>query len=482
MSFDDLESRVLKTVISNKKFGLDFANDSDPKLFSGELWNFANVVVGYIKTHKDLPTIRVINEKLGKGNNENLLKKINAVWDHLQKINVDDKEYKHDLDKLKKRYAEKQLMETGGMLNKLDPGNIDVNKTVIELQKTVQAIKGLHQVRTFERRTLKDDVPFFRDEYNAKLEDPNFDAGIMTGYSFLDHVTGGLRPGELLLVGGESGGGKSMLLMNMALQIWLQENSKLLEEYLHQPSMDMEYLKTQFKPGNSVMYFSLEMPFKPCRNRVLGRLSNNPTKLIRNAKLNQDEADKLKKVLKFISLYSPQFEIVDIPRGATMENIEMIYEEAKLLYDPSVIAIDYLGLMDYDGGEMEDWLKLGKISERIHEFARVHNKAVLSAVQLNRPKGAKEEDKIGLHRIGRSALIMQNANIAVQIETRPNEKNFPDMKYHVIKNRDGELGDGRLIKNLACGTLLDEKIEEDPTTFEMRDPDDISEKIELLDI
>jgi hypothetical protein len=44
------------------------------------------------------------------------------------------------------------------------------------------------------------------------------------------------------------------------------------------------------------------------------------------------------------------------------------------------------------------------------------------------------------------------------------------------------LGDGRLIKNLACGTLLDEKIEEDPTTFEMRDPDDISEKIELLDI
>src|SRR5574338_181784 len=119
MSFDDLESRVLKTIISNKKFGLDFANDSDPKLFSGELWNFANVVVGYIKTHKDLPTLRVINEKLSKGSNDNLLKKINSVWEHLQKISVDDKEYKHDLDKLKKRYAEKQLLDTGGLLNKL---------------------------------------------------------------------------------------------------------------------------------------------------------------------------------------------------------------------------------------------------------------------------------------------------------------------------------------------------------------------------
>ncbi len=469
MSLDNLDMRVLKTIITNKKFGLDFANESDPKLFSGDLWNFANVVVGYIRTHKDLPTLRVINEKLGKGNNDNLLKKINIVWEDLQKVQVDDKEYKHDLEKLKKRFAEKQLMELVSNFGKLDPGNIDVNKAVSELQKTTQSIKGLSQVRTFERRTLKDDVPFFREEYNAKLADPNFDAGILTGYSFLDHVTGGLRAGELLLIGGESGGGKSMLLMNMALQIWLGNNT-----------IDME---DNFLPGNNVMYFSLEMPFKPCRNRVLGRLSSNPTKSIRTAKLNKEEAVKLKQVLKFVSKYPNQFEIVDIPRGATMEHLEMLFEEAKIMYDPKVIVIDYLGLMDYEGGkDMDDWLKLGKIAERIHEFARVHNVTVLSAVQLNRPKGSKEEDKIGLHRIGRSALIMTNANIAIQIETRANEKNFPDMKYHVIKNRDGELGDGRLIKNLACGTLIDEKTEEDPTTFEMRDPDDISEKIELLDI
>jgi len=481
MSFDDLEMRVLKTITTNKKFGLDFANENDPKLFSGELWNFANVVVGYIKTHKELPTIRVINEKLSKGNNDNLLKKINSVWDALQKTQADDKEYKHDLDKLKKRFAEKQLLDTSSLLSKLEPGSIDVNKTIVEMQKTIQSIKGLSQARTFERRTLKDEVPHFRDEYNAKLENPDFDAGIKTGYTFLDYVTDGLRPGELLLIGGESGGGKSMLLMNMALQIWLQENQQLLDEYLQ--GGDLEQIQARIKPGVNVMYFSLEMPFKPCRNRVLGRLSSNPTKLIRTAKLNNEEAAKLKKVLKFVQLYQAQFEIIDIPRGATMESLELIYEEAKVMYDPKIIVIDYLGLMDYEGGkDMDDWLKLGKIAERIHEFARVHNVTVLSAVQLNRNKGAKEEDKIGLHRIGRSALIMTNANIAIQIETRANEKNFPDMKYHIIKNRDGELGDGRLIKNLACGTLLDEKTEEDPTTFEMRDPDDISEKIELLDI
>jgi replicative DNA helicase len=469
MTYNELDLAILKNIITNKKYGLDFANEQDPKIFSNEVWNFANIVISYIRTYKELPTLRVITEKLAKGSNDKLIEAVSAVWKEVEKTQINDKEFKHDLEKIKKRFAEKQLMDAKTMFNKLEPGSMDVNKTLIELQKTVQNIKALNQVRAFERKTLKDAVTEFRDEYNAKMQNPDFDSGIKTGYSYLDYTTDGLRPGELLIIGGESGAGKSLLLMNMALQIWLQNNN-----------IDMV---DNFGPGQNVIYFSLEMPFKPCRNRVLGRLSSNPTKLIRSAKLNPVEAEKLKKSLRFITKYPYQFEIIDIPRGATIENLEMLYEEAKVLYDPKIVVIDYLGLMDYDGGkELDDWLKLGKIAEKIHEFARVHNCTVLSAVQLNRNKGAKEEDKIGLHRIGRSALIMTNANIAIQIESRPNEKSHPDMFYHIIKNRDGATGKGRLLKNLACGTLIDDKIEEDETTFELRDPDDISQKIELLDI
>jgi replicative DNA helicase len=464
----DLDLSILRSITTNKKHALDFANEFDAKLFNPDTWNFAHLVIGYVKTYKELPTLRVITEKLSKGNNEKLIESVTKIWDQLEKIDYNDREFKHDLEKLKKRYAEKQISSIKDALVKFEPGSMDVTKAVAELQKTVQNIKSLSQVKTYERKTLKEAVPEFRDEYQAKIENPEFDSGLMTGYSYLDRVTDGLRAGELLLIGGESGAGKSMLLMNMALQMWLEKNN-------------LDTPDGQFVGGNSVLYFSLEMPFKPCRNRVLARLSNNPAKKIRAATLNQDEANKLKKALRFATRYPHQFEIVDIPRGATMESLELIFEEAKTLYDPKIVVIDYLGLMSYDGPEMDDWLKLGKIAEKVHEFARVHNCTVLSAVQLNRGKGTKEEDKIGLHRIGRSALIMQNANIAVQIETRSNEKEYPDMKYHVIKNRDGELGGAKLIKQLAYGTLLDEKIEEDPTTFQMRDPDDISERMSLLD-
>jgi replicative DNA helicase len=466
---DNLDLSILKYITSNKKHALDFANEFDSKLFGADVWNFANLVIGYIKTYKDVPTLRVITEKLSKGNNDKLIESVRKTWEQLETVNHDDREFRHDLDKLKKRFAEKQISLIKDKLVKLEPGSMDISVTLTELQKTVQNIKSLNQLKTFERKTLKEAIPEFREEYNAKMEDPLFDTGVKTGYSYFDVVTDGLRDGELVLIGGESGAGKSMLLMNMALQMWLGDNT-----------IDMD--ETQFTGGNSVLYFSLEMPFKPCRNRVLSRLSNCPSKKIRAATLNPDEAQKLKKALRFVGKYQPQFEIVDIPRGATMESMELIFEEARSLYNPKVVVIDYLGLMDYDGGkEMDDWLKLGKIAEKVHEFARVHNCIVLSAVQLNRGKGAKEEDKIGLHRIGRSALIMQNANIAIQIESRANEKEYPDMKYHVIKNRDGELGSGKLIKQLAYGTLLDERAEEDPTTFKMKDPDDISERLALLD-
>lgn len=471
MNFDQLDLVILKTIITNKKHAVDFAGDNDAKLFTPETWNFANLVINYIKTYKDVPTLRVLTEKIEKGNNDKLVENIKVVWEELEKLQYDDKEFKHDLEKLKRRFAEKELIRTKDNLVKLVPGNIDINKAISDMQKSIQSVKNLNQKKTFERKTLKDAVPVFREEYNAKMEDPNFDAGIKTGYSYLDFVTDGLRPGELILIGAESGGGKSMLLMNMAIQMWLQGNV---------PSPNVE----TYTPGYNVLYFTLEMPFKPCLNRVLSRLSGCQSKLIRSAKLDSEGVVKIKNTLKFINKYPNVFEIVDIPRGATMEGLEQIYEDAKLHYEPNIIVIDYLSLLDYEGGEgMEDWLKLEKISEKMHEFGRVHNCVVLSAVQLNRNKGAKkeEEDRIGLHRIGRSAGIIKNANIGIQIETRPKEKMNPDMIYHLIKVRDGETGKGRLIKNLACGTLIDDKMEEDPTTFEMRDPDDISQKIDDLD-
>src|SRR5277367_2692663 len=146
MTISNLDLSVLKSIVTNKKHALDFANNSDTNIFSPETWNFAKVVVGYIRTYKELPTLRVITEKLAKGSNDKLVDGIKNIWGELDRINVNDHEYRHDLEKIKNRFAEKQLLSTREALSNLQPGSIDVNKSIIEMQKTIQSIKSLSQV------------------------------------------------------------------------------------------------------------------------------------------------------------------------------------------------------------------------------------------------------------------------------------------------------------------------------------------------
>ena len=465
--FDNLDLVILKTLITNKKFALDFVIENDSKLFSSDVWNFSNIILNYIKTYKELPTLRIIIEKLSKGNNDKLIEHINKVWSELEKLDYDDKEYKYDLERLKKRFAEKQISSLKDTLSNLEPGAMDISKTLGEIQKITQSIKNLSKIKAFEKRTLKDNVPIFKEKYNAKLNNPNLDRGIKTGYSFLDHTTGGINNNELLIIGAESGVGKSFFLMNMAIQMWMQNNT------INQLS--------NWNQGYNILYFSLEMPYGSCFNRILSRLSGLQSRKIRDVCLDSSEILKLKEALKFINKYPYVFEIIDLPRGATIETIEQIYEESKIYFEPHIVVIDYLGLMEYNDPSLDDWLKLGMLSSGCHEFCRIHNCIMLTAAQLNRTKGKEIEDKIGMHRIGRSALIMHNANIAIQLNNRQNEKNYPDMEYYIIKSRDSELGKGRLLKNLACASLLDADNKEEMECKEYCS-DDISEKIGLIDI
>lgn len=474
MNYPELDLLILKAISTDKQAALDFVGGNSVYLFDNSLWNIANLVINYIKTYKDVPTLNVLKDRLGK-TAPAMIDSLLNVWQKMEGVVYNEKEYKHNIEVLHSRFRTAEIVKLKEKLDHSELNSSNLERTILEIKQTLQTVNQVSQTKTYERKTLKESIGTFRDEVAAKLSDPNFDRGIPTHYSFLDEATDGLRGGELLVVAGESNSGKSMLLLNIAKQMWMQQNKIDMVDGFHK--------------GHNVLYFSLEMPFKPCRNRIYSCLSGVPTKLIKRpvskdgrSRLNADDRQKLKTTLQFIDKYPYQFEIVDIPRGATMEAIETIFEDAKTKYNPDVVAIDYLGLMDDDSKE-DDWLKLGIIAGKIHEFCRVKNVIGLTAVQLNRTKaGSKDADeRIGMHRIGRSALILTHADLCIQIETRSNEQNYPDMLCHLIKVRDGERGKGRLIKNLGCGSLLNEETNEGIIS-NFSNYDDLSEKIDFFDI
>jgi replicative DNA helicase len=469
VNFPELDLVVLKSIINNKKNAIDFVNQCDAKLFSPSTWNFANAILGYVKTYKEVPTLRVVEERLSKGSNEKLIESIKKTWAAIDSISYNEKEYKHDLEKLKKRFAEQQILNIKESLAKLEPGKMDISKVLGEMQKTSQSIKNINTAKSFESKTVKEHLPQFVEVFKARKENPELEIGLKTKYSWLDFATNGLKPADFLLIAGESGFGKSLFLNNIAVQTWMQNNS----------ITDTE----NFLPGKNIIYFSLEMPYEDCFNRFLSRLSGVPSRNIENSKLNKEELAKVRLAIDFIKNYPYQFRIVDIADACAndIDNILGECEEAGENFE--AVFVDYLGIMKTNEPSNEDdWLKQGQIAYETRAIARKRLLPMFSAVQLNR-KGQKKDpaESIGLSRLARSGTIATHATHVIQIENRPNEENYPDFLYHIIKNRKGPKGKGVLIKNLACATLIDKPSEENNYDNYFVDQDDISAELEELE-
>ena len=456
---EELDLNILKTLVTDKRAAIDFSYENDEKLFSTNYWLFAKCVIDYIKVYKEIPTKRTIIEKNVKNKEDPKYKYISEIWEKVNSHSYDVKEFKHDLQALKNRFAASVLSS----LNNDISTEADVLKAIKKTEASVQKIKAVYTTKKYGQKTLKDSISDFRQRYSAKQSNPEFGRGILTGYNFLDKVINGFRPGEMFLVGGETGAGKSLILMNMAIQMWIQGNSINRKEH--------------FAKGYNIVYFSLEMPFDDCLERLLARLAMIPQKKIRDANLDDDELLRLRAAIQFIEAYPYNFEIIDMPRGATAESIETILNDIKTRYNPDVIAIDYLALMEFSGETLDDWLKLGKISEKLHEMGRVNSLVVLSAFQLTdikrSGKGKDPGMAVGRHRVARSSQILDNTNFACMLNKRDNEEQFPDMQIVMIKSRRTELTSGNLIKNLSCCAITDNE----SFSTEFQDEDDISNKL-----
>lgn len=340
---NELDLCILKVLMNNRKYALEFAHESNEKLFTNDLWRFVKVVIEYIKLYHNVPTRRVLLERVGAQKNAAFLASVSAILDKIETIEYDDKDYQHDLEKIKARFSESLIANLKNNLTAAN--NIDVKKTITEMNSVISHINSINKVKAYEQNSLKDSLEDFKSRYRAKLNNAEFGAGIPIGYSFFDFATSGIRNSEMLLVGAITGGGKSLLLMNIAINMFLNGNT-----------IDME---KDFKEGNDVLYFSLEMPHSDMVERMLARLALVPQKDIRDAKLKGNDQKQLVKAMKFVNNYNHNFEIVDVPRGASIQTIELVYNDiVQRKGKPKVIVIDYLTLMDYDGPEKEldDWL------------------------------------------------------------------------------------------------------------------------------
>lgn len=441
-SIDEQDLRIFKGLLTDQRLAIDFANNEKSELFIGDAYQVGRAITDYVRRYKALPTHRVLLEQ--NTTDDKFREKINALYEALPDINFSSSEYSFELERIKQRFVDARIADIRDDFRHKEIE--DLGSTLEGLERSIREIKDIRgKQKTYTQKSLKTHLPEFRASYIEQLRNPDLNQGILTGYSYLDYVTNGIREGELLIIAAETSVGKSMMLNNMAIQMWMQKNTLTTEA-------------GAFTKGCNVLYFSLEMPYEACFRRTMARIADVPMYGLRDASLNRTEADAVSLAGKFITRYPYDFDIVDIPRGVSVEMIEERFQEACLMGKrPDVVVVDYLGLMEDPNLEGDDWLKIGQITGKLHEFGRSNNTRVLTAAQLNRLAAGKKEQHeiISMARLGRSGLIGHHCNICIQIESRPDEHLRGDLAYHVIKNRDGEKGSHTVHKKFAHAAIYD---------------------------
>jgi replicative DNA helicase len=439
-----LDKKILSLGFNDKKYAMELSNATSHSYYNPETqWLFAALMHYFTDPNiKSIPTRDMIREYVGDNNLEKHL----ALFDEVKNIKSDPNEFSWMLEKLRFRYNDKVQRETKDKIQDLVlkvPASKERVEEINKLMKSsIVEIDSIRKRSTYKEGALRSSAAERAKKYEYLEAHPETAQGILSGFSTFDRITNGLHAGEFMIVAGDTGTGKSVLMQNFAVNAYLGKNT------VDTPVEDWD------DSGRNVLFFSLEMPKETMERRIDACLSDVYSNYIRDGLLPEEDKKKYFKGLKFQSEYKKDLYIVDMPKGATTREIELKYLEiCETKFKPDLVVIDYLGIMSSNDATGSDWQDLGVISAELHEFARVYEIAVLTASQVNRTKDNSE--RYDTARIARSAVIPTHANIIIQIGCRSDEYLRTDMPIYIIKMRDGERDQFTLSKDFAKMKVVD---------------------------
>lgn len=448
-----LEEKILACAINNKHKMMELITTVSADYFSNNSkWLFEIICKHFSNpSYKEIPTWTIVQEYLSKNiMNVPNMDKFESYYVGVKNTKYVEEEFTWYIEKLKQNYNstihKKCISEIQSTLDTLNNGSVDKIKKVNDIiKKSVVAIDSIYKQKAYKEGTLKESAKERALTYKNICENPESAQGILTKFATFDKITNGLKAGELMIIAGSSGTGKSILMHNIAVNAYLGNNNPLIT--IPENADDS---------GKNILYFSLEMPKESQERRIDACMSGLYHTHIRDGLLSEEDKQKYLRTLKFQSKYKKEFHIVDLPKGATTREIELKFVEIESSkFKPDLVVVDYLGIMKPNNeADDADWLALGRISAELHEFARIYSTSVITGSQVNRPKDVTKVD-YSTNRIARSDMIPTNANIILQIGNREDEDVRTDMPVYIIKMRDGERGSFVLMKNFAKMRVYD---------------------------
>jgi len=266
------------------------------------------------------------------------------------------------------------------------------------LDRDVEDVVNLAQAATYEigeqRRgtnpwaAFKDLMQPTLDEIEAIGSLGGAMRGIPTGFADLDRLLNGLQSGQLVVVAGRPGSGKSTMAADVARCAAIKHN-----------------LPTAF--------FSLEMSAVELMMRFLSAESRVPLNALRSGQLTDDDWTKLARRMGEIS-EAPLF--VDDTANMTLMEIRAKARRLKQLHDLKLIVVDYLGLMTVpDRGNRNSSRneEVASLSRGLKLLGKELGLPIIAVHQLNRGPEQRQEKRPQLSDLRDSGAVEQDADIVI---------------------------------------------------------------------
>ncbi len=238
--------------------------------------------------------------------------------------------------------------------------------------------------------------------------------GIDTGFYELNKRTGGFHGGELIIIAGRPGMGKSAFAVNIAEHV----------------AIGM---------GKTVAIFNLEMPKEQIVNRILCSQAYVDNGKIRNGTMEADDWEKICEVADSISR-APIY--IDDTPTITVSQIRAKCRRLKQMKQLDMVVIDYLQLMQGSGRSENRQQEISDISRSLKVLAKELDIPVIALSQLKRESESQKGKKPILSDLRESGAIEQDADLVMFMfrsyyySKNPEEKDAAECI--IAKNRNGE--------------------------------------------
>jgi replicative DNA helicase len=251
----------------------------------------------------------------------------------------------------------------------------------------------------------------------ALEEGPEEGAELSTGFPALDALTRGLVRGNLLVIAGRPGAGKTSLALSMARDLSLRQ-------------------------GRRAVLFSLEMSAEELALRVLSAEAEIPFQRLVRGVLSHEQWNRVHDAVRTVRR-SP----LHVGDSSTLSLGELSAAVRRLCWQQAVdvVLVDYLQLMHSGHQHPTEALELGAITRGLKQLAReIHIPVVLLSQLSREPERRGTGSRPKLSDLRGSGSIEQDADLVLfpwpRESPQPPQPQEGNVELIIAKHRNGPTG------------------------------------------